>query len=170
MQNYVASMNIDVIGCYEVNPRRSKWQREHGVYPADRKTFRVCIPKEDVKRFLDPQRWPAHIAISQWRFKKATNVAPAQVTVVQTTTNQQSLLSNVQATNVSTRNFLSNMAHSIANVFTPATLQSADPAAGPVTSAGIRQSTPNQSAAASAVTEPADMDATIIAVEHGNAV
>jgi hypothetical protein len=70
MANYVTAMDIDVLGCYEVNPRRTIWQRQQGIYPNDRKTFRICIPKEDSKHFLDPMMWPAHIAVSQWRFKK----------------------------------------------------------------------------------------------------
>jgi len=70
MTQFVTAMDIDVIGCYEVNPRRSYWQRQQGIYPDDRKTFRVCIAKEDSGRFLIPKKWPAHISISQWHFKK----------------------------------------------------------------------------------------------------
>lgn len=158
MRSYVTSMNIDVIGCYQVNPRRSYWQRLHDIYPTDRKTYRVCIPKEDVTHFLDPQIWPAHISVSQWRFKKERIDTHEQYTAAPATSNQQSSLSSVQLANASTQNPPSN------------NLRSDEPAAGPGSSAGTRQSTPNQTAVLSMATEPADMDATIIVVDHGDAV
>jgi len=69
MIKFVNAMDIDVLGCYDVNPRRTNWERQRGITPVDRKTFRLCIPREDCERLLDPQRWPAHISVSQWRFK-----------------------------------------------------------------------------------------------------
>ena len=69
MTKFVNAMDIDVLGCYDVNPRRTNWERQHGVTPVDRKTFCLCIPREDSERLLDPQRWSAHISVSQWRFK-----------------------------------------------------------------------------------------------------
>lgn len=70
MAKFVAAMDIDVLGCYNVNPRRTRYQRLHGIMPTDRKTFRLCIPREDTKRLLNAQLWPAHISVSRWRFKK----------------------------------------------------------------------------------------------------
>jgi len=78
MARFVAAMDIDVLGCYKADPRRTIWQRQHGISPDDRKAFRICIPKEDCERFLDPQKWPAHIAVSQWRFKKKVVSAEEQ--------------------------------------------------------------------------------------------
>jgi hypothetical protein len=72
MVQFVTAMDIDVLGCYEVNPRRTYWQRQHEIYPDDRKTFRVCIPKEDSGRFLVPKKWPAHISVSLWQFRKTS--------------------------------------------------------------------------------------------------
>ena len=72
MIKFVNAMDIDVLGCYDVNPRRTYWERVHGITPADRKTFRLCIPREDSERLLDVQRWPAHISVSLWRFKART--------------------------------------------------------------------------------------------------
>ena len=66
--------------------------------------------------------------------------------------------------------FSSNVVHSIASVCTPATLHSADPTPGSVTSAGIRQSTPIQSAAMSTVAKHTNKDATIIVSGRGNAI
>ena len=69
LSKFVAAIDIDVLGCYKVNPRRTHFQRVNDIYP-DRSTFRVCIPREDSKRFLEPKEWPAHISVSWWTFKK----------------------------------------------------------------------------------------------------
>jgi hypothetical protein len=39
MARYVAAMDIDDLGCYEVNPRRTNWQRQQGIYPTTEKRF-----------------------------------------------------------------------------------------------------------------------------------
>jgi hypothetical protein len=70
MTKFVEAMDIDVLGCYKVKPRRTFYQRQHGIQPTGRNTFRLCIPREDTKRLLDPQKWPAHILITEWQFKK----------------------------------------------------------------------------------------------------
>ena len=41
MMKLVTAMDIDVLGCYDVNPRRTNWERQHGISPVDRKTFRL---------------------------------------------------------------------------------------------------------------------------------
>jgi len=74
MAKFVAVMDIDVLGCYSVKPRRSPYQRIHGIEPQDRKAFRLCIPREDSARLLDPKKWPAHICVSHWIFKKKNSV------------------------------------------------------------------------------------------------
>ena len=58
MAQFVAAMDIDVLGCYNVKPRRSAYQRSHGIEPKDRKAFRLCIPREDTARLMDPKKWP----------------------------------------------------------------------------------------------------------------
>jgi len=70
MAKFVAAMDIDVLGCYSVKLRQSPYQRMHGIEPQDRKAFRLCIPREDSARFLDAKKWPAHISVSHWIFKK----------------------------------------------------------------------------------------------------
>jgi hypothetical protein len=67
---FVAAMGVDVLSCTAVKPRRSRWQFLHGITPSDRKTFCLCIPREDSSRLLNPARWPAHISLSPWVFKK----------------------------------------------------------------------------------------------------
>jgi hypothetical protein len=69
LSKFVAAKDIDVLGCYKVNPRKTHFQRVNDIYP-DGSTFRVCVPREDSKRFLEPEEWPAHISVSWWTFKK----------------------------------------------------------------------------------------------------
>ena len=47
--NFVATMDrpTDVLGCYDMNHRKTNWAWQHGISPVDRKTFRLCIPRED---------------------------------------------------------------------------------------------------------------------------
>jgi hypothetical protein len=82
LSKFVAAMDIDVLGCYQVNPRRTYFQRVHDIYP-NTSTFRVCIPLEDSKRFLDPKEWPAHVSVSWWTFKKKeSNPANSAINLV----------------------------------------------------------------------------------------
>jgi len=70
LKSYIEKMGVDVLGCYEVKPRQSRWQREHNMTTLDRKSFRVCVPREDSEQFLNADNWPAHVAISRWIFKQ----------------------------------------------------------------------------------------------------
>jgi hypothetical protein len=69
--SYVNRLGVlDVISCYEVQPRRSRWQRINNIVPIDRKAFRLCIPREDCDLILNEDAWPAHVSITAWRFNK----------------------------------------------------------------------------------------------------
>ena len=82
MAKFVAAMDIDVVGCYNVNPRRTRYELVHGITVVkDRKAFRLCIPREDSERFLNPKKWPAHVSVSQWAFKKRTDQQSASIPV-----------------------------------------------------------------------------------------
>jgi hypothetical protein len=71
---YVNKLGVpDVISCFEVQPRRSQWQRANDIVPIDRKAFRLCIPREDCDMLLNENAWPAHVSISAWRFKKKSS-------------------------------------------------------------------------------------------------
>ena len=171
MARYVVAMDIDVLGCYEVNPRRTNWQRQQGIYPNDRKTFRVCIPKEDSKRFLDPLKWPENVAVLQWRFKKR-----------QDDTREHAVLGT--APHAAGRPAPSNTAPSgggpsssappcFASNGARSGTHSKQPmaalAAGSNTSGAVLESTPLRDPVLSLDVEPTDMDATIIVSNHGNA-
>ena len=70
LETFVAdSLNVNVISCFQVKPRRAKWQKEAGIVPTDRKTFRLCIDREDEQSFLNEEIWPQKIAIYRWAFK-----------------------------------------------------------------------------------------------------
>jgi hypothetical protein len=70
LTSYIEKMGVEVLGCYEVKPRQSRWQREHNMTTLDRKSFRVCVPREESDQFLNADQWPAHVGISRWIFKQ----------------------------------------------------------------------------------------------------
>lgn len=71
LSRYVCNMGISVISCYKVQPRRAPWQRQAGIMPRDRSTFRLCVAREDVDKLLNDQMWPEHISVSSWIFFKS---------------------------------------------------------------------------------------------------
>jgi len=73
LTDYITDMGVEVLGCYDVKPRQSRWQRQHNMTTFDRKSFRVCVPREESEQFLNADRWPAHVAISRWIFKQRTD-------------------------------------------------------------------------------------------------
>ena len=69
MEKFVVdSLNVNVISCFQVNPRRARWQKEAGIVPKDRNTFRLCIDRDDEQNFLNEEIWPQKIAIYRWAF------------------------------------------------------------------------------------------------------
>jgi len=58
-------MNIHVLSCFEVQPRR---RRGEVVPITDRKAFRLCIDEADRNRLLDESKWPDSVMISEWYF------------------------------------------------------------------------------------------------------
>jgi hypothetical protein len=171
MARYVAAMDIDVLGCYEVNPRRTIWQRQQGIYPNDRKTFRVCIPKEDSKRFLDPLRWPAHIAVSQWRFKKRQDDDREQaVSDPASHAAGRTAPSNSAPSGALSSNAPPSLAPCGTRPGTPSMQSAAASAAGSASSGAVAQSTPYRLAVLPLDAESVDMDATILVSSHGDAV
>jgi hypothetical protein len=76
LKQFVASMNVTVLTCHAVKPRRSRWQRLAGITPTDRKAFCLCIPREESSILLNANIWPAHISISRWIFSQKTHHRP----------------------------------------------------------------------------------------------
>jgi len=69
----VSRMDVRVLSCFEVQPRR----RRNEAVPTDRKAFRLCVHKDDRHLLLDPAKWPMHITVSKWFFKSAQSAAQA---------------------------------------------------------------------------------------------
>ena len=177
MASYVAAMDIDVLGCYEVNPRRTIWQRQQGIYPNDRKTFRICIPKEDSKHFLDPMMWPAHIAVSQWRFKKRQDEANEKEVTgpAPHAASRPAPLNGAPLGSTPSNSAPLSLGPRGIRPGTPLQqhVTASASAAGSATSATsgeVLQSTSNRFTALSSDSEPIDMDATILVLNHGDAV
>jgi len=58
-------LGVRVLTCYAVDPRRTRWQRTHGI-TRDCNAFRVCICRADNAKFMDDGKWPADITVSRW--------------------------------------------------------------------------------------------------------
>ena len=74
LQKFVSDMNVHVVSCFEVEPRRRRSTRGviDEVSDDDRhssKAFRLCIHQDDCDKLLDPSKWPAYVRISEWFFK-----------------------------------------------------------------------------------------------------
>jgi hypothetical protein len=65
MIEFVTSVSIEVISCFEVKPRR-KPRLSDVTY----KAFRLCIPEADRCKLLNADIWPAYVSISEWFFKQ----------------------------------------------------------------------------------------------------
>ena len=70
MCQFVSGIGVKVVTCNKVPPRRSLWQRQRGIVPIDRSTFRLCISKADTEKLLNADIWPENISISRWIFSK----------------------------------------------------------------------------------------------------
>jgi len=55
LSRFVGDMDVNVITCYKVKPRRSPWQRQVGIMPADRNTCRLFVAREDVDKVLNDE-------------------------------------------------------------------------------------------------------------------
>ena len=66
---FVASLSINVVSCFQVNPRRRR--NETGSVD-DRKAFRLCIDDTDRNRLLDASNWPRFVVISLWYRKQSS--------------------------------------------------------------------------------------------------
>ena len=61
-------MNVNVVSCFGVKPRR----RYVDDLCDDRKAFRLCISDDSVERMLDASLWPQSVIVSNWYFKQPT--------------------------------------------------------------------------------------------------
>ena len=70
---FVSALNIKVVSCFEVKPRRRRDEdeierNEDGTFTADRKAFRLCVYDDDRDRVMDAAVWPDSVIVSEWFF------------------------------------------------------------------------------------------------------
>jgi hypothetical protein len=70
--NFVSNLHVTVISCFEVKPRRR--YSDYGENPVPRKAFRLCIHSSDCDLLLDASKWPAHVVIYDYFFKKKNQI------------------------------------------------------------------------------------------------
>ena len=63
LRNFVNSLDVRVLSCFAVQPRRRRHEAEPVV---DRKAFRLCVADKYCNRLLDESKWPDSVVISQW--------------------------------------------------------------------------------------------------------
>ena len=66
--DFVSKLHVNVVSCFEVKPRRR--YSDYGENPVPRKAFRLCIHSSDCDLLLDASKWPAHVVIYDYFFKK----------------------------------------------------------------------------------------------------
>jgi len=62
---FVSTLNVHVISCFDVQPRRRRNDDNGG----DQKAFCLCIDAVDCSKLLDVAAWPESVLISEWYFK-----------------------------------------------------------------------------------------------------
>lgn len=75
---FVASLGVRILSCFEVAPRYSRWQKDQfirqqrtgEVTTPFRRAFRLCINRADTALLLRADAWPSDITISKWFFVK----------------------------------------------------------------------------------------------------
>jgi hypothetical protein len=76
--DFVVTLGVRVISCFEVAPRYSSWQKEQimrqnlqgVVSEPSRRAFRLCINRSDIALLLRADAWPDDITVSKWFFVK----------------------------------------------------------------------------------------------------
>ena len=65
IRRFVSGLSVEVISCFDTNPRRRRGQETS----TDRKAFRLGINDQDRDRLLDASSWPDSVLISEWFFR-----------------------------------------------------------------------------------------------------
>ena len=64
IRSFVSSLSVRVLSCFEVKPRK----RKYDCMP-HRKAFRLCIFADDTDKLIDGNSWPQDVTVSEWFFK-----------------------------------------------------------------------------------------------------
>ena len=67
LRTFVSKMGVRVLSCFEVQPRRRRFE----LNPPSRRAFRLCVADSDRELLLDADKWPNYITVSEWYFKSA---------------------------------------------------------------------------------------------------
>ena len=62
MTEFIASLHVKVVSCFEVKPRHRYNESEDDV--KDKKAFRVCIYADELYRLLEADAWPENVTVS----------------------------------------------------------------------------------------------------------
>lgn len=65
IRKFVSSFSVRVLSCFEVKPRKRKFD-----YMPNRKAFRLCVFTSDREKLIDENKWPQNVTISDWFFKR----------------------------------------------------------------------------------------------------
>ena len=65
LKSFVSGMNITVISCFDVRPRR-RFADESDEELLNRKSFRLCILDKDRRRLLNESLWPESVTVCEW--------------------------------------------------------------------------------------------------------
>jgi len=65
IRKFVSSFSDRVLSCFEVKPRKRKFD-----YMPNRKAFRLCVFTSDREKLIDENKWPQNVTISDWFFKR----------------------------------------------------------------------------------------------------
>jgi hypothetical protein len=90
LRKFMTDMNIHVISCFKVAPRKPVWWRKDREYTPNRNTFRVCIPSHEKEQFLNAENWPEYITISTWVFMNKQRSGQSSGAVTQQDTRHSS--------------------------------------------------------------------------------
>ena len=64
IKDFISSLSVEVITCFQVKPRRRPGETEDDV--RDKKAFRVCIFTDELDRLLNADAWPESVSICTW--------------------------------------------------------------------------------------------------------
>jgi len=64
MKAFVANMNVEVISCFSVVPRKRRGNEQ-----TQQAAFRLCINNEHSNRMQNAANWPTSVIVSEWYFK-----------------------------------------------------------------------------------------------------
>jgi len=69
LRDFVNSLSVEVITCFEVKPRRRRYDGSDINKKIGRKAFRLCINNDDRDKLMNAAAWPDSVTVAEWFFK-----------------------------------------------------------------------------------------------------